>query len=534
MNSITPAIPVAPVKPSVTRTGIDNGAAIPLHQTLMPKSVWLNAAEDVQPSNVTQSAAEWAKQQWSGIKLGDARLEHRAVRIGTAIAEHPAQSLPQQMSDPVALRGAYYLLNHPGVTLERLSQQSWEGTRQAASQQKVVLFVQDTTELDYTRHPTKEGLGPIGDGKGRGLLLHSTLAVVPDATPQILGLAHQQVVLREPVVKPRPNYTSSPEGQVWAVAAEAIGKPPESEEVLWVHVGDRGSDDFRFMHTCDQADKHFLIRVMHNRLLEWDQEDIGPKMRKLVDFARTRSVQHCYELKVPAQRYRPARTAQMCLSWAQVIIPAPQRSPPELRHQRSISVCVIRAWEVHAPAEVEEPIEWILITSVPTRTVDEAKERVRWYTYRWLTEDYHQCLKTGCAIEKRQLDHGDDICRLLGFLGPTAAWLLQMRNFARIEPQVPAARHIAPLMSDLLIRKLQWTVTEPLTMGDFWRGVAQLGGHQGRPGDGPPGWKIIWRGWLHLSDLVTGARLYADALACQQVQAGLSPKFGATPVDWFH
>jgi len=451
------------------------------------------------------------------------------------MAEHPAQSLPQQMGSPVELRGAYYLLNHPGATLRQLSQQHWEQTRQAASQPTiVVLFIQDTTELDYTKHSTKEGLGPIGDGRGRGLLLHSTLAVVPDATPQILGLAHQQVVLRKPVVKPRPNYTSTPEGQVWAVAAEAIGKAPESEGVLWVHVGDRGSDDFRFMHTCDQADKHFLIRVLRNRLLEWDQEEIGPEMRKLVDFARTRSAQHHYELDIPAQRYRPARCAQMCLSWDQVTIPAPQRGPPELRHQPSIRAWVIRVWEVNAPAEVEEPIEWILITSVATTTVDEAKERVTWYTHRWLAEDYHQCLKTGCAIEKRQLDHGDDIGRLLGFLGPIAVRLLQMRNFARIEPQVPAVQHVAPLMIDILMRKLQLPVTESLTMGDFWRGVAQLGGHQGRPGDGPPGWKIIWRGWLYLSDLATGARLYADALTSQQVQAGLSYTPGASPVDWFH
>ena len=193
---------------------------MPLLQALMTNTVWLNAAEDKQASKITQSAAEWAEQQWSHIKLGDARLERRAIQVGTAMAEHPAQSLPQQMGSPVELRGAYYLLNHPGATLRQLSQQHWEQTRQAASQPIiVVLFIQDTTELDYTKHSTKEGLGPIGDCRGRGLLLHSTLAVVPDATPQILGLGHQQVVLRKPVVKPRPNYTSSPEGQVWAVAA---------------------------------------------------------------------------------------------------------------------------------------------------------------------------------------------------------------------------------------------------------------------------------------------------------------------------
>ncbi len=69
------------------------------------------------------------------------------------------------------------------MTLERLSRPHWEHTRQAACHHPVVLFVQDTTELDITLYPTKEGLGPIGDGNGQGLLLHSTLGMVPDETP---------------------------------------------------------------------------------------------------------------------------------------------------------------------------------------------------------------------------------------------------------------------------------------------------------------------------------------------------------------
>jgi hypothetical protein len=67
---------------------------------------------------------------------------------------------------------------------------------------------------------------------------------------------------------------------------------------------------------------------------------------------------------------------------------------------------------------------------------------------------------------------------------------------------------------------LEWDNDEPLTIGKFWDGVAQLGGHLSRPSDGPPGWKTIWRGWRHLSDLVTGARLFAAALTDQGIQSG--------------
>jgi len=100
-----------------------------------------------------------------------------------------------------------------------------------------------------------------------------------------------------------------------------------------------------------------------------------------------------------------------------------------------------------------------------------------------------------------------------------------------MEPRALAVIHVDPLTIEVLAQRLGWTVEEPLTMGDFWRGVAQLGGHLGRRGDGPPGWKTLWRGWQYLSDLATGARLYAAAVASPRTQ-GLG--LDATPNDRFH
>lgn len=488
------------------------------------------STQDVFRTIATQSSAEWAAEQWADVELGDERLNRRALHVGATMVVHPAQSLPQQMGgDRALLDGAYRLINHPGVSLDLLSRPHWEQTRQKAREQRVVLFVQDTTELDYTHRPTMEGLGPIGDGNGRGLLLHSTLGIVPSESPQVLGLAHQQVVLRQPAEES--GNDSSPEGKVWARAAEAVGSPPG--DAWWVHVGDRGSDDFRFMNACREDDKHFLIRVRHNRLLEWNQEEVNSGMRKLVDHIQSLPAQHSYTLEVPASHERPARTAEMRLAWTQVIIPPPTQAPPELRDQSSITAWVIRAWEVNAPPGAE-PIDWILLTSVPTRTVAAAKERVRWYTSRWMTEDYHQCIKTGCNIEHRQFDHGDDIRRLLGLCGPIAARLLQLRQVNRLNSDVPAVEHIAPLKVKILTERLELDDGDLLTMGEFWDGVAQLGGYLGRPGDGPPGWKTIWRGWCYLNDLVTGARLYMAAWVDQGMQSGHGLRFKAIPDDRFH
>jgi hypothetical protein len=430
------------------------------------------------------------------------------------MAKHPDKSLPQQMGDPAALEAAYGLLNDRRQTIEKLSAPHWERTRQAVAEEEVVLFVQDTTVLDYSHHPTKKGLGPIGDGRGRGLLLHTALAVVPGETPRLLGMAHQQAVLRQPTPKPRPSDYVSVEGRVWAQAAEAVGQAPDG--VRWVHVGDRGSDDFGFMHTTRQKHTDFLIRVKHNRLLAWEEE-VGGEMHKMKDYARSLPLAYEYQLDLPALHDRKARTAHMRLAWAPVTIPPPQGSPKELRHQQPILAWVIRTWEVNAPPDVDEPLEWILITSVQVETIEDALERIQWYAHRWLTEEYHQCLKTGCAIEKRQLDHADDIRRLLGFCGPIAVRLLQIRQLARLAPEVPAVASIDPLTVQILVERLPRPPVQPLTLRHFWRGVAQLGGYQGRRGDGPPGWRTIWRGWQYLNDLVDGARLCQSMMLRQQL-----------------
>jgi hypothetical protein len=409
------------------------------------------------------------------------------------------------MASRAKLRGAYLLLNHKDVTLDKLSKPHWEKTRGKAGQQGVVLFLQDTTELDYTYHNHKTGLGPIGDGRGRGLLLHTTLAAIPTDAPQILGLAHQKAVLRREPEKPRPKYTKSPESLVWTDAAKAVGRAPEG--VQWVHVGDGASDDFRFMNQCRELGKDFLVRVTRNRILEWNGAQAEGDKRKLRDFSKMAEATHRYEARLPARAKRRGRTAQLSLSWAKVILPAPPQGPSDIREKASITAWVLHIWEENS--EGEDGVEWFLLTSVPTETKDEAMIRVRWYLLRWQTEEYHKCLKTGCSVEKSQLNDADDIRRLLGFLGPVAARLLQLRNLSRAEPETPASQAVDETTLAMLAARLMWPKDKEITMGVFWKGVAQLGGHQGRRGDGPPGWITIWRGWKYLQDLVEGARIIA-------------------------
>ncbi len=463
------------------------------------------------------SAKEWAEAQWGQTELGDKRLTKRAIQMGAAMAAKPWASLPEQMGGNwYALKAAYLLLNNKRITLTKLAGPHWQKTRQVARSKQVVLFVQDTTELDFTHHRSKKGMGPIGNGKGSGLLLHSTIAVIPDQIPQILGMAYQEVVLRQPTPKPRPKDYTSPEGLLWTSSASKISQAPK--ERIWVHVGDRGSDDFRFMHEVKKQRAHFLIRIKHNRSLE---EKIGADQsdQKLKDLVRNLPSKHSYSLFIPARNQLPARTAQMELTWLPVTIKAPQYSHPQLRDLPSISCWVIRTWEINAPAEVEQAIEWILCSSLPIIATGDALERVKWYTHRWLTEDYHKCLKSGCRIEDTQLDHANDVRRLLGFLGIIALRLLQVRQLSRIDSSEPARLYIDSLTLFILCELEPAYQATSLTISQFWQAVAKMGGHLGRKSDGAAGWQTLWKGWLYLSNVVLGARLYRDWSTQQQFLA---------------
>jgi len=98
------------------------------------------------------------------------------------MAAAPQHSLPKQCGDWADIKAAYRFLNHPKVTPHKIQSTHRQRVRRACEDHPVILAVQDTTELDFTSRETVSGLGPIGDGRGAGLLQHSTLALSPSAS----------------------------------------------------------------------------------------------------------------------------------------------------------------------------------------------------------------------------------------------------------------------------------------------------------------------------------------------------------------
>jgi Transposase DNA-binding len=455
----------------------------------------------------------WAVEQFGSVALGDKRRTQRAVDMAQAMARRPADGVAKQMGDWNGQRGAYRLLDNEGVSHAALSEPHWRETRAKAGESgSVVLMVQDITELDYSAHRATEGLGPIGDHRGVGLMVHNTLAIEP-REQRVVGLAYQQVWTRASEAHKGKESRSERlaradrQSQRWVKAVKAIGTPPPG--VRWVHVGDREIDIFPFFEECQTAQADFCIRIKQNRRVgEWSAED----PRYLLDQARQLPALGERRLELPAKPGQAARTANLRVSWQEVSLRSPSNRPGD---PTTLRAWVVRTWEPSPPKGIE-PIEWLLLTSVPVLTLEDALERIDWYSCRWIVEEYHSCLKTGCAMENSQLQHAERLRRLLAFLSILSVRLLQLRDLSRSTPHLLARQVVQGVLVQIIAYR---THTDPntMTLAFFWRAVATIGGFPGRKSDGQPGWKRLWHGWLRLLDWAEGVHFGRNLPPLQDV-----------------
>lgn len=435
---------------------------------------------------------------FDAVVLGDQRRTDRLVASAARIAAHPEKSF-NQVFNWNDLRGFYRLCDQETATLPTIQEPHWQQTRSAMAKHSVVLILHDTSELDFTEHTALEGVGPIGKGTGRGFLQHNSLAVLPQPR-QVLGLAYQQLHIRQEA--PKKEHTSKRklrdrESQLWLRGIEATGRPPE--ECRWVDVGDRGADIYEAM-VASQAQGHdFLFRLTQNRDV-WLTPERG-SFTKLRDFARGLASQGCDMVDIPGRGGREARQTNVAMAAARVWIPAPSGTRQRFA-QPVVAAWVVRVWEANPPPGVEG-LEWILITSVPTPTIEEICTRRDWYACRWMIEVFHDIEKNGCSEEDRRFETAERMAACLAILSLVAVRIFQLRTALTSQPSEPA-QQVASHEEIQVLRRIVKHKSGTLTVRDFVRGVASLGGFLGRKSDGDPGVKTLWRGYQRLQDLLLG------------------------------
>jgi Transposase Tn5 dimerisation domain len=335
---------------------------------------------------------------------------------------------------------------------------------------------------------------------------------------RVHGLAGQLIHHRQPVLKGETRIQrlqrSDRESQVWCMLVNQIGSPPQGTR--WVHVVDRGADDFEFFYHCQQTGNDWVARAKHLKriIIKPDDNELG-----LTSYIRTLPEAGSFELDLRARPKQPARKAKLVVSYGALCVPTPRIKSPFLREVKpgAIPMGVVWVREVDAPPGVD-PIEWVLYTSLPVESFENAMVIVGYYEKRWLIEEWHKVLKTGMRVEDRQLKTSERLEAMMGLTSVAAVRLFQLQGEARTAPERPAEQVIPPkyVIALRAVRKLGSAIR--LTVGRFFRELAKLGGFLGRRRDGEPGWITIWRGWDKLQTMIRGVGGWAPWISARRAK----------------
>ena len=440
----------------------------------------------------------WAAQELQYAQLGDARRHKRLVRLVEDLAAQPNESVPQACGDWAATKAAYEFWKSPRIKPDDIRTAHQKSTVERVKEHNVVLAIQDTTDLNFTHHPSKQGVGPISSqSKVMGLKVHSVLGVSILGVP--LGMLHQQVWTRNPQEvgkrhRRRQRQTEDKESQRWLTALTATESAvPEELEV--VTLADREADIYDLLAITRRERSHLLIRGTHNRRVNHEAEYLHQAI------CQTPIVGEL-TIDVPRGDDRPTRQATLTIRFASLEIQPPRHHLKRLALE-PVTVQVLLAQEENPPDDTT-PISWLLLTTLPVNSFDEAVQYVRWYTYRWLIERYHFVLKSGCRLEHLQLETAERIERALATYSIVSWRLLWVTYEARQKSQAPCDAVLATHEWQALyctIHSSPIPPTTPPSLQQAVRWIAQLGGFLGRKHDGEPGVKTLWRGWQRLHDI---------------------------------
>jgi hypothetical protein len=452
-------------------------------------------------------ARSFGEEHFGACELGDQRLTRRAVITGDAMLRHPDGTLPQKLSKPQLL-GFYDFANNRKITHASVLAAHLQRTRGLMEQcPGVVLAIHDTTEADFSGLDIPD-LGQIGNGLCRGLLVHNVLAV-DYSRREALGLVGQIVQTRR-TVKKNETVTQSRqhpqrESRLWVRGVEAVGEPPAG--AMWVNVMDRGGDSFESLDAQQSRGQSYLVRSRTNRNVLVPDAAGRWIRRKLHTWARRLPSLGQRIIEVQGNRNQQARRATVRVAAGPVQLLVPHVKYGEHGRQ-PLAAWVIHVREVDAPAD-QEPLEWILLTNVPAQTRQQAWERVEWYECRPIIEEYHKAKKTGCGMELPQFTTRKALEVTIAMVSVVAVQLLRLRDLSR-RPDAGCCPATEVVDEDYVEALSLWRWKErrmTLSVKDFLYALARRGGHLGRPSDRPPGWLVLWRGWMQLQPLVEGLRL---------------------------
>jgi hypothetical protein len=448
---------------------------------------------------------DWASYEFGEANLGDARLNKRLVALSRRLANCPHGSFPQALKAH-ELKAGYRFYDNDRVDTDGILASHIARTIERINQVPVVLVPQDTTEYNLSHLHATTGLGYGSGGLDRGFMMHSMLAVTPEGLP--LGVLGMKTWTR-------------PEQEMGKAKQRKKRAITEKESIKWIEglahlsalkarcpetrliaVGDRESDLYDLFAAERSEGVEWLVRACVNRCVEHPEAYLWETVQATAPLGKSQVI-------VPQRGNSPQRIACLTLRSAPVQLVPPKR---HASHLPKIEVFAIQALE-ESPPEGVEPLEWMLLSSVPTTRLDEVLERLAWYARRWTIETWHKVLKSGCRIEARQFGAVERFVRATALFAVIAWRIMYATLLARVDEDLSCEVLLQPIEWQALYCHTHKTTRLPKhtpSLQEVVVWIAMMGGYLNRKHDRPPGPTVMWRGFLVLHEVTKMYRL------CQQ------------------
>ena len=199
-----------------------------------------------------------------------------------------------------------------------------------------------------------------------------------------------------------------------------------------------------------------------------------------------------------------------------------RNSPPPLHRRKASSSPPRLSLEIEAPKGVDE-LDWVLLTSEPLESAEDAMRVVNWYRSRYVIEEYHKALKTGCQAQERKIQKKKRMDVLLAILAPIALRFIQLREVARQDPEQLCTVFFSEVEWKCLWReendsskakreqkrsgKQKRMPRKPPSLGWAVEVMARLAGWRDTKRNGKIGWIKLHEGWELLRTKVIGNKM---------------------------
>lgn len=463
----------------------------------------------------------WIKDELRTANLGDRRLDARFASVLDQMSSKPTQSIPAACGGWAEIQAAYRFFDNAKVTPEKVLAPHREATVGRCRDHPVVLVAQDTSELELTRPQERVG-GPLRDEQHWGIHLHPCLAMTPERIP--LGVLQAHLWARDlndfhKRHKARTKPIEEKESLRWLEGYRQATALRREIDRQVVSLSDSEGDIYECFEAWADGREgptaDFIVRACQNRgLSKTDPAYATNEITLLWQAVEPAPVQGRRTIEVgprPAQtgdgskrrQARSARTTMVTLQATTVTLRGPRR--PESKGQPrkklpDVTVNVVLLREENPPPG-EPPIEWLLVTSLPVTTLSEIETVVDYYCCRWLVEMYFKVIKSGCEVEKLQLETTDRLMACVAVYLIVAWRVLYLVHLGRESPEMKCDAVLMPEEWQSAWRVV--TGEDPPkktpTLGAMIKIIAQLGGYIPRT-DEWPGAKTMWIGLQRTRD----------------------------------